>query len=177
MANITLNTKLFGTIEFDSEDEGCKAFDLLLKLMSSQAKKSPHTIYCDSIKRIVERDSTRPPAPAANLIERAIKYITENARKSITPNDVASHLGVSRTLLDLRFREMNSGTIGELITKRKLSQLSSLLRRTNTPILKLTKECGFGSINHAKAVFKKRFGMTMKEWRQTKISGVRPQKD
>ena len=27
------------------------------------------------------------------------------------------------------------------------------------------KECGFGSVNHAKAVFKKRFGMTMRDWR------------
>ena len=26
-------------------------------------------------------------------------------------------------------------------------------------------QCGFGSINHAKAVFKKRFSMTMREWR------------
>ena len=74
-------------------------------------------------------------------------------------------------MLDLRFRDMDMGTVGEIILKRKLSQLSTLLKKTNTPILKLTKECGFGSLNHAKSVFKKHFGMSMREWRKNKNSG------
>ena len=159
------------SIEFDSEEEGCKAFELLLKIISSSHRTDPRTIYCGSVKRIVERDSTRPPVPTADLIDRATKFISKNACKNITPKNVASHLGISRTLLDLRFREMDVGTVGELILKRKLSQLSTLLKNTNAPILKLTKECGFGSLNHAKAVFKKHFGMTMREWRKSKNSG------
>ena len=159
------------SIEFDSEEEGSKAFELLLKIMASSKKKQLPTIYCGAVKRIVERDSTRPPVPTAYLIDRATKFISENACRNIKPNDVASYLGISRTLLDLRFRDMDMGTVGEIILKRKLSQLSTLLKKTNTPILKLTKECGFGSLNHAKSVFKKHFGMSMREWRKNKNSG------
>ena len=152
------------SIEFDSENEGRMAIELLLKMMSAQKGKS-RIICCGSVKRIVERESTRPPAPAAYLIERAMKFISENATKGIGPKDVADHLGVSRTLLDLRFREMATGTVGELILERRLSALSTMLRKSRSPICNLIKECGFGNINHAKAVFKKRFGMTMRNYR------------
>ena len=61
---------------------------------------------------------------------------------------------------------METKTVGELITERQLSILSAMLKKSKIPAVRLTKECGFGNINHAKAVFKKRFGMTMREWRR-----------
>ena len=45
-----------------------------------------------------------------HLIKRALKFISENAVKGIEPKDVAVHIGISRTLLDLRFREMGNYT-------------------------------------------------------------------
>ena len=154
------------SIEFDAENEGRMAIDLLLKMMSARKAKTARTICCGTVKRIVERESTRPPAPAAYLIERATAFIAENATKGIGPKDVAAHLGVSRTLLDLRFREMGSATVGELILEQRLAALSGMLRKSKGPIAQAIKECGFGSVNHAKAVFKKRFGMTMREYRR-----------
>ena len=154
------------SIEFDAENEGRMAIDLLLKMMSARKAKTARTICCGTVKRIVERESTRPPAPAAYLIERATAFIAENATKGIGPKDVAAHLGVSRTLLDLRFREMGGATVGELIAEQRLAALSNMLRKSKGPIAQAIKECGFGSVNHAKAVFKKRFGMTMREYRR-----------
>ena len=160
----TSTSPQISSIEFDSENEGRMAIELLLKMMSARKDKS-RIVCCGSVKRIVERESTRPPAPAACLIERATAFIAGNATRGIGPGDVAAHLGVSRTLLDLRFREMAAGTVGELILERRLSVLSTMLRRSGSSICNIIKECGFGSVNHAKAVFKKRFGMTMREWR------------
>ena len=153
------------SIAFDSEKEGDMAADLMLRMVSARKGGTARTICCGNVKRIVERESTRPPAPAAYLIERAMSFISENATKGIGPQDVAAHLGISRTLLDLRFREMGSATVGQLLSEHRLAALSGLLRKSKAPIARLAKECGFGSINHAKAVFKRRFGMTMREWR------------
>ena len=154
------------SIEFDAENEGRMAADLMLKMLSARKASTPRTICCGTVKRVVERESTRPPAPAAFLIERALKFIAENAVKGIGPQDVAAHLGVSRTLLDLRFREMDTGTVGELIMKRRLAVLSAMLRKSKLSIGRLAEECGFSNAKYAKAVFKKRFGMTMREWRR-----------
>ena len=129
------------SIEFDAEREGFTAADLMLKMLDTRKGNVSRSICCGGVTRIVERESTRPPVPAA-------------------------HLGISRTLLDLRFREMESRTVGELITERRLSILSAMLKKSKIPAVRLTKECGFGNINHAKAVFKKHFGMTMREWRR-----------
>ncbi len=154
------------SIEFDAENEGRMAADLMLKMLSARKASTPRTICCGTVKRVVERESTKPPAPAAFLIERALKFIAENAVKGIGPQDVAAHLGVSRTLLDLRFREMDTGTVGELIMKRRLAVLSAMLRKSKLSIGRLAEECGFSNAKYAKAVFKKRFGMTMREWRR-----------
>ncbi|MBR6587407.1 MAG: substrate-binding domain-containing protein [Kiritimatiellae bacterium] len=154
------------SIEFDAEREGFTAADLMLKMLDTRKRNVSRSICCGGVTRIVERESTRPPVPAAHLIKRALKFISENAVKGIGPKDVAAHLGISRTLLDLRFREMETKTVGELITERRLAILSSMLLKSKISASRLTKECGFGNINHAKAVFKKRFGMTMREWRR-----------
>jgi len=101
------------------------------------------------------------------MIERAMKFISENATRGISPNDVSGHLGISRTLMDLRFREMGDSTVGELILERRLAALSAMLRKSKSPICRVIKDCGFGNVNHAKTVFKKRFGMTMRDYRST----------
>jgi len=162
----TSTSPQISSIEFDAENEGKMAADLMLKMLSARKASTPRTICCGTVKRVVERESTKPPAPAAFLIERALKFIAENAVKGIGPQDVAAHLGVSRTLLDLRFREMDTGTVGELIMKRRLAVLSAMLRKSKLSIGRLAEECGFSNAKYAKAVFKKRFGMTMREWRR-----------
>ena len=61
---------------------------------------------------------------------------------------------------------MGSATVGELISEQRLAALAAMLRKSKDPIVKAIKECGFGSVNHAKAVFRKRFGMTMRNYRR-----------
>lgn len=68
-----------------------------------------------------------------HLIKRALKFISENAVKGIEPKDVAVHLGISRTLLDLRFREMETKTVGEFITERRIAILSAMLKKIQNP--------------------------------------------
>ena len=153
------------SIEFDTENEGRMAIELLRKMMSKRKGKISRMVCCGSVRRIVERESTRPPAPVAYLIERAMKFISQNATKGIGPQDVAADLGVSRTLMDLRFRETGNRSVGRLIMEHKLNALAAQIGKTRYPLHILIEQCGFGNINHAKAAFKKRFGITMREWR------------
>ena len=59
----------------------------------------------------------------------------------------------------------SNATAGKLILEKRLADLSTMLRKSKVPISRMIMECGFGSVNHAKAVFKNRFGMSMREWR------------
>ena len=118
-----------------------------------------------SYRRIVERQSTKPIAPAAQLVARGLAYIGKNATRGISTTDVISHLGVSRRLADLRFREFSGKTIHSTIIETRLEELCRRLHETEIDIARLSAACGFKSENYAKNLFKARFGMSMTVWR------------
>ena len=78
---------------------------------------------------------------------------------------MAARLGISRTLLDLRFRETQKTTVWRLITDVKLAEVERKLRQTRVSIGILHDLCGFPNANALKNLFKSRHGMSMRQWR------------
>lgn len=70
-----------------------------------------------------------------------------------------------RRLADRRFRELTQKSILEAILEIRLNALKEKLAATLPPIGTLTLECGFRSENHAKALFRQRFGLSMRAFR------------
>ena len=118
-----------------------------------------------SVKTIVERQSAKPVTPATRLVEQATAFIRRNALKGIGAMDVVNHLGVSRRLADMRFRQFTGQSILAAILKIRLDEVKRRLRDTDTPIAKITAACGFHGENYAKKLFKSRFGISMTRWR------------
>ena len=148
-----------------TEEEGFKGAQLLDSLMRRH-NASCRRVILGSVKRIVERASTHPPAPAAQLVTRALNFIKTDAVKGIGPNDVAQRMGVSRSLLDLRFRDIEGKTLNAHIQDARLAALADGLRRTRRPLAELTLDCGFASVNSAKEIFRNKFGMAMRDYRK-----------
>ena len=136
-----------------------------LKTLLTKPQKLP-TAICSSANTIVERQSAKPIAPASLLVERAMAFIRQNTTKGISAADVAEHLDVSRRLADLRFRQMTGGTLLEAILKHRFGELKRRLRDTDMPIAKIVAVCGFRTLSNAKALFRKRFGGSMRDYRQ-----------
>ena len=127
-----------------------------------------------SVKTIVERQSAKPVTPATRLVQQATVFIRRNALKGIGAMDVVNHLGVSRRLADMRFRQFTGQSILSAILKIRLDEVKRRLRDTDTPIAKITANCGFHGENYAKKLFKSRFGISMTAWRarnNTVVSG------
>lgn len=157
-------TPPLSSIAPDTESAGFEGARLLDDLMTGC--KNPKTrITLTPVKSIVERTSTHAPPPAAQLVQRALSFIDKNATSGIRPDDVARHLGISRSLMDLRLREMKETSAGDRIREAKLAALAKLLRHTCRPMAALTRECGFPSVNAAKETFHNRFGMSMRDYR------------
>lgn len=115
--------------------------------------------------KIVERESTAHVVPAKHLVDRARRFIAENATAGIRVGDVVSHLGVSRALADRRFKEFTHSTINEDICRARIAAAKRLLAETGLSIALVTERCGFAAPQYAKRLFKKETGVTMKEWR------------
>jgi LacI family transcriptional regulator len=140
----------------------------LKKIMQSPLKaKSPIEIMSPSSHKIIERQSTKPISPIAQIINRAESFIRENATNGISAADVAADLGVSRRLADLRFRQAAGKSILEAILDCRFDEMKRLLRVTDIPVGKVITSCGFKTVSNAKSLFKKRYGMSMSEYRRS----------
>ena len=118
------------------------------------------------IVQVVERASTRPLSPSVKLTEDALAFIDANASAALTPELVARHLGVSRQLLDLRFRELHLGTVAGAIRKARLAEVQRLLRETRLSIRIIGSRCGFRNELSLKNIFRRQFGQTMTDYRR-----------
>ena len=115
--------------------------------------------------RIIERESTHYLSPAQHLVHTAMAYIRANVCKPIDVADVVCHLGVSRRLADLRFRECHGKTIHETIIETKLEELATRLLTSNRAIGNITAALGFNDLSYIGRLFRKRYGVTMSDWR------------
>lgn len=122
-------------------------------------------LILNTAKKMVERESARPVPPVAALMARAIAFIDAHAAENIKAADVVEALGVSRSLLDRRFREFRNETTANAITARRLKEVAQRLCRTNMSIHAISASCGFQNANHLKNLFKRKYGMSMREWR------------
>lgn len=153
------------SIEPDFEEEGFRAAIALERLFGNKVEADEKPL---AAVRLVERETTKPLPPATRLVERALAFIEDNYQTPITVRDVARHLGVSRRLIDLRFRQLQHETILSTITKRRLDTLCKMLKDESGPLRELAASCGFGSTIRAAHLFKARYGMSMSDYRNSR---------
>ena len=148
--------------------EGKLAARELLELLSNDRPTTYVKTVKTNRKTIVERESTVPIAPGVHLASQAMSIIRRDALKGISPKDVISEIGGSRRLTDLRFRECYGKSMLEVILELRLDAVKHKLETTSIPIRKILESCGFNNESNAKHLFKRRTGMTMKSWRNTR---------
>ena len=157
------------SIQPDFEQEGYLSAQALAALLRNVTRKRPpapaRTDFV-GVKTLVRRDSTADFSIAGRLVQKALVYIRKNALRGISVEDVAHHLGCSRRLADLRFRELMDTTIGEAIITTRLDTVKRLLATTKDSVASVSAQCGYANANYLKNLFKKRFGVSPREWRE-----------
>ena len=143
---------------------GEKAATELAALIAKRRGGAQRHIHMAAAK-VIARESTAPIPPATSLVRNALAFIKEPAFEGITPSEVARRLGVSRRLADLRLAELRGETLKSAIEGERLSRVRHLLKTTERPIVRIAEETGFKSTTHLSHLFRKRFGMSMLEFR------------
>lgn len=135
----------------------------LQRLMNGGA---PHDLTIShSVRDILTRDSTRIMQPAEHLIRDAKAYIAAHASENILTHDVVSHLGISRTLADRRFREFNGRSIGEEIAQARIGEIKRQILSSKNKLVQIAHSTGFSSSAALTRYFKRETGLTPTEWR------------
>ncbi|MGN0834140.1 MAG: substrate-binding domain-containing protein [Kiritimatiellia bacterium] len=123
------------------------------------------------VLRTVERDSTQRIAPASRLVRDALDFIEVNACLGIKPSDVINNLRVSRSLANLRFRELTGKSIGQVLTERRLAECERLLRTTDWKFIRIAESVGYANPDILRNLFRSRHGIGPTRWRAKERRG------
>ena len=116
-------------------------------------------------KGVVARESTRPVSSSAALVRRAISFVAAHATENIKVGDVVRHLGCSRRIAELRFRQSQKQTISSFIARCRLEEVKRRLARPGATVAEIARECGFKTAAHLSHLFKRQFGLSIAQWR------------
>jgi len=105
---------------------------------------------------------------------KALTYIAEHVfEPKLLTDDIAAAMGCSRRLADLIFRKELGHSMREHILDLRYAKACDLLRSGTTALSDIPILCGYESRNFFMRMFKRKSGVTMREWRRgPRVSGT-----
>ena len=117
-------------------------------------------------KGVIGRKTTALPQHA-DLAIQALRYIAANACSGIAVSDVVAHLGCSRRLAELRFRQGTGRSIRSEIERVRIARAQTLLKTPSATLKAVAKKCGYTSAD----ILSRALSRTAKKQSQVKIAG------
>ena len=158
------------SIALDFEGAGYLAAQTLVRLLRREIPTGQ--VLPLRILDIVERMSTLDVSGSTRLVALAREFIRKHAATDIGPSDIAKSAGCSLRLLELHFKKTTGRTLVGELQEQRLGMVTDLLRTTNTPIARIGSLCGFANDLYLKNLFKRTFGVSMRDWRTAQRATV-----
>jgi len=99
------------------------------------------------------------------LMERIMKVMNKNIGDSDFNVEVLCHeVGISRTQLHRKMREMTGLSTSEFIRNIRLEQAARLLKEQKVNVTQVAYIVGFSNLAHFSTVFRKHFGVSPSEY-------------
>jgi LacI family transcriptional regulator len=99
-------------------------------------------------------------------LAKALLFIRDHACEEIGVDEVAVFAGLSRTVIQRRFRKELHETVHEAIIRLRLKRACELLGGTDLPQIDVAEKAGFKHCEYMGAVFKAHFGITPAQYRK-----------
>ncbi|MBR2839240.1 MAG: substrate-binding domain-containing protein [Kiritimatiellae bacterium] len=155
------------SIQPDFIGEGRLAAEILELMMSGGRIAPASRVREVGIRAVVHRESTVPQSEAGKFVQKVLAYINKEALRGIGVEDVARRFKVSRSLLELRFGELQRESVYKALLRVRLEEVKRRLRHTADSISEITAACGWDNPAPPKVLFKKRFGVSMRDYRKS----------
>ncbi len=98
----------------------------------------------------------------------AIKHINQHVSESLDLDKLARLCNMSRSSFFRHFREFADCTPGEYQMRKRLEMAEELLRKSTMTLSQVAQACGFCDSSYLSKMFRKKNGMTPREFRKTK---------
>lgn len=133
------------------------------KLVSLDSIKAlQYNMVIDFTRRVAEN---KIPDGISEDIFACIQFINNHTNDTIGIEDVAAHIGKSRTYTTTKFKKELGITINEYIINQKLLEAKSLLKHSSKSLIEITYYLCFSSQSYFQNLFKKKYGITPQKYR------------
>ena len=122
-------------------------------------------IFYENVKLSDKENMQTVDEAAQKRVQLMMQYIHENYNHELSLDEIASHIGVSKsTALNLFHRFLHTTPVSYLIGYR-LQAASWLLKNTNKKVKTIAYESGFRNVDYFCRLFKKRYHLTPSDYR------------
>ncbi len=160
------------SVQLNTRQIGALAAEILLKLMTGARPTSSEILV--SPQKIVTRQSTDRRAVDDEVVAVALDYIREHAGNTVYVEEVARAAGVTRRVLELRFRAALGGPVNAEILRQHFERAEELMAEPTLTLGEIAYAAGFESPAVFATAFRRRHGVTPSEFRARLLGGAAP---
>ncbi len=103
-------------------------------------------------------------------VKNIIKYIETNYQHSITIEEIANISGFSASHFMKFFKKTMGTSFIDYINDYRLSMASRILISSDDTIINIAADCGFDNLSYFNRMFKRRFGITPSQYRNSNLN-------
>ena len=152
------------SINLNFERMGYEAAAQLDRLMGGEPP--PNRPVVVPLHGLTVRKSTDLLAFSNKRLVKAMRYIREHFRESVTVADVVRLSGVSRQVLQKLFRQDIGHSILSVIMRSRVEEAKRMLLKTDCKLDIVADQCGFSNRLHFHRAFSRLAGRPPGRWRQ-----------
>lgn len=153
------------SVFLDFERAGYRTCEILATLIAEPSAGPVRETY--SALGLLHRGSTPAGSGTSPRVAKMLAYIRERACDGISTADVAAQIPGSRRLAQMDFLRATGRTIMDELNDVRFERVEILLRTPSQRLGAVAALCGWKSENALRAAFLKRYGMSMRKWRET----------
>jgi len=117
------------------------------------------------------RKNPNPESRTTKQMAEACLFISHNCTSPLKLDDVADHMGVSKSHFAHLFKEFTGMTFVDFLITERIRRAKALFQNPNVRIIDIAFDSGFSSISSFNRAFKKATGQTPSEYREI-ITGI-----
>lgn len=127
-----------------------------------------HELSMDENPRILSSSVfvNKDDSSESRRVQKMINYMHDNYQKDIHLSDVAAYVNMSEVSFSRFMKKRTGKNYVEYLNDLRLGIASRYLVDTNKTIAEICYDCGFNNLSNFNRIFKKRKGLTPKEFRE-----------
>lgn len=105
-------------------------------------------------------------SPDRERLKEVLREINEKSSGNLSVSDMASFCGWSSSHFMRWFKKMTGDSFTSYVNDRRLAGAAEALRQSDDKILTISQDAGFTNLSNFNRQFKKRYGVTPREYRE-----------